>query len=98
MTYLVALAGLGNFKMAVPPDMRSTFPPQLSESFFSLFLTCATSFPTGRFRTRSSDDRELSSRGCPLIRKKSPNETHKGKTNTNNIFDDVKRTKKAGHS
>lgn len=77
--------------------MRTTFPPQLSESFFSLFFTCATSFPTGRFRTRSSDDRELSSRGCQLIRKESPNETLKSKTKTSNIFEDVKRTKKAGH-
>ena len=84
--------------MAVPPDMRMTFPPQLSESFFSLFFTCATSFPTGRFRTRSSDDRELSSRGCQLlIREESLNETLKSKTKTNNIFEDVKRTKKAGH-
>ena len=59
--YLAALAGFGNFRTEVRPEMLTTFPPQLSDSFFSLFLTCVTSFPIGRFRTRSSDDNPPSS-------------------------------------
>ena len=37
--YLAALAGFGNLRTEVRPEMLTTFPPQLSESFFSLFLT-----------------------------------------------------------
>lgn len=87
--------------MAVWPDILTTFPPQLSESFFSLFLTCVASFPTGRFRTRSSDDRELSSRGCQLIRKESLNDLHtktkqKPTIFSNNNYKDVKEQRKKG--
>ena len=59
--YLAALAGFGNLRTEVRPEMLTTFPPQLSESFFSLFLTWVTSFPIGRLRTRSSDDKTVSS-------------------------------------
>lgn len=59
--YLAALAGFGNLNTEVLPEILTTLPPQLSDSFFSLFLTWVTSFPVGRFRTSSSDDKPLSS-------------------------------------